>query len=164
MATVGALTAGRFKPGGRTRRAIRDDDRVAGRDGADVHRKTHRTALRDEAEVAGDDARSLNGLIGRRGCKDNRNAERLNDGGIEKRRGQLLEIVGQREQVAANIEKGVAVNTRPERGVGGIFADQSVVADELDGEGVVMDQQLRRNGELGFGSRLSEPPNWPGVG
>ncbi len=59
---------------------------------------------------------------------------------------------------------GVAVNARPQRGVGRIFAGHGVVADELDGEGVVVHQQLGRNVEVAFGSLPSEPPNLPGVG
>ena len=45
--------------------------------------------------------------------------------GSTKRHGQLLEIVGQRQQVAANIEISVAMNARPQRGVGRIFAAPS---------------------------------------
>ncbi len=104
MATVGRVTAERFRAGGKIGGVFRDDDRVARRNGSDVHRETHRAVLGDEAEVAGDDARGLNGFErGRRG-KDDGNAERLNDGRIDEGHGQLLEIVGQRQQVAANVE------------------------------------------------------------
>ena len=43
------------------------------------------------------------------------------------------------------------MNARPQRGVGRILADPDVVADELDGQGVVVHQQFGRNRELGFG-------------
>ena len=43
------------------------------------------------------------------------------------------------------------MDARPQRGVGRIFADHGVVADELDGERVVVHQQIGRNRELGLG-------------
>ncbi len=71
--------------------------------------------------------------------------------GSTKRHGQLLEIVGQMQQIAADVNVGAAMHARPQRGVGRVFADHGVVADEFDGEGVVVHQQLGRNGELGLG-------------
>ena len=52
----------------------------------------------------------------------------------------------------------------PERGVGRVFADHGVVADELDGERVVVHQQFGRNGELGLGIAAVGAASWPGVG
>ncbi len=151
MATVGRIDSGKIQAGRKARWILGDDDGVALRNGSDVHRKTHGAVLGDEAEVAGDDARSLNGFIrGRRG-KDHGNADGLNDRRIDEGHGQLLQIVGEGQQIAANVEIGVAVNARPERSVGGIFADHGVVADELDGQRIVVHQQLGGNGEVGFG-------------
>ena len=72
--------------------------------------------------------------------------------GSTKGAGKLLEIVGERQQIAAGYRWCVLrMNAGPERGVGGIFASHGVVTDELDGERVVVDEQLGRNGEIGFG-------------
>ena len=115
-----------------------------------MHGKTHGTVLGDEAEVAGDDARGLNGF--KRGLRGKTTGmlSRLNDGRIDEGNGQLFEIVGERQQVAADIDGGVAMDAGPQRSVGGIFASHGVVADELDGEGVVVNEQIRGNVEVGF--------------
>ena len=101
MATVGGIDIGQIESRGQIGGAVGDDDGVALGELADVHRKTHRAILGDHAEVAGDDARGLNGFEAGGGGKDDGNAERLNDGRIEERHGQLLEIVGQGQQIAS---------------------------------------------------------------
>ena len=44
------------------------------------------------------------------------------------------------------------MHMRPECGIRGVFADHGVVADELDGQRIVVHQQLGRNGEVRLGN------------
>ena len=116
-----------------------------------MHRETDRAVLRDHAEVAGDDASGLNGFERGRRRKDHGHADGLNDGGIDERHGQMLEVVGQMQQIAANVDVGAGKHSGPQRGVGRVFALHGVVADEFEGERVVVDQKFGRNGEIGLG-------------
>jgi hypothetical protein len=82
--------------------------------------------------------------------KDDGKIDGLNYCRIDKGRGQRLEVVGKWQQIAADIDGCVAVNAGPQRRVGGIFASHGVVTDELEGQGVVVNEQIRRNREVGF--------------
>jgi hypothetical protein len=92
----------------------------------------------------------LNGLVRRRRKKDDGKTDGLNDGWIDERNRKLLQVVGKRQHVAANVDGRVAMHARPERSVGRVLAGHRVVTDELDGERVLVDEQLRRNVEIGF--------------
>ena len=65
-------------------------------------------------------------------------------------RGEEFEFVLQRDEGAGELESGVVVDVAPEGGVRGIFAFEGVVADELEGELVLVDEHVGGKDEGGL--------------
>ncbi len=133
--------------GGQGGVAVAEDDDVAGGDLADGDGEADRLGAAEDAEPGGDDAGGAQGCGVGRGEEDEGEGGGALEGAVEERQRQQAEVGLEGDGVAGDLEGGGGADGGERRGVGGLLGGEGAAAGELEGELVVADEDLGRDGD-----------------